>query len=71
MRRELHERFMPDGVWTRNNKIARSITFIYPQSYPQLGALRRPLNLRRALFSGADRCGNSRAACWIVDNNIV
>jgi hypothetical protein len=28
MRRELHERFMPDGVWTRNNKIARSITFI-------------------------------------------
>jgi hypothetical protein len=28
MRRELHERFMPDGVWTRNNNKPRSITFI-------------------------------------------
>jgi hypothetical protein len=28
MRRELHERFMPDGVRTRNNKKQRSITFI-------------------------------------------
>jgi hypothetical protein len=53
MCRELHERFMPDAVGTRNKKDRPQSLFflaLYPQSYPQERPAQKPPFSRHRLF---------------------
>jgi hypothetical protein len=66
MCRELHERFMPDRVWTRNKLKCRSITFIIHRVIHSTQASARPENHGASCFQGWIAAKNPtwRACLW-------
>ena len=69
MRRELHERFMPDGSEPINKLKLRSITFIIHRLIHSDGVRWKPNNLRHRLFSGSDRYGIYGTTARPVEKN--